>query len=330
MPNELHKPSRALVIAAFAVVYVVWGSTYLGIRFAVETLPPFLLAAVRFLIAGTALTAWALARGAPRPTRTNWKAAAIAGSLLFPFGNGIVVWSETRIDSGMAALIIAVEPFWVVLLLWLSGGGRPRPAVMAGLVAGFLGLVVLIGPSIMARPGSIDLVASLSLVAASGAWALGSLYGRSAPLPRSAPLSAGLQMIAGGTVMLIIGVALGEVGRFNPAAVSMRSIISMGYLILFGSILAFSAYSWLLLHVAPARAATYAYVNPVIAVLLGWAVAGESITPRIGVAAAIIIGAVALITVGPSTSAEPSTPRVNSSLAPATRGPMRRRRAVGQ
>jgi drug/metabolite transporter (DMT)-like permease len=315
MPNESHKPSRALVSAAFGVVYVVWGSTYLGIRFAVETIPPFLLGGVRFLIAGTALAVWALARGAPRPTKTNWKAAAIAGILLFPFGNGVVVWSETRIDSGMAALLVAVEPFWVGLLLWLGGGDRPRPAVIAGLIAGFVGLVVLLGPSITSQTGSIDLFASLALVAAACAWALGSLYGRSAPLPRSAPMAAGLQMITGSIVLLIISASLGEIGRFDPATVTTRSIVSMLYLILFGSILAFSAYSWLMVTAAPARVATYAYVNPVIAVLLGWAVAGEPMSPRVGVAAAIIVGAVALITAG-QRGAEDRGPRKDRGQTP--------------
>src|SRR5512142_1643043 len=169
MTEKRHAP-KALVLAAFAAVYVLWGSTYLAIRFAVATMPPFLLAGVRFTIAGVILSAFALARGAARPTRENWKAAAIAGTLLFPLGNGVVVWAETRIDSSMAALLVATEPFWVVLLLWLRAGVRPRPFVIAGIVAGFAGLIMLVGRSSV--PGAAaDVVSAAALVGASISWA---------------------------------------------------------------------------------------------------------------------------------------------------------------
>jgi drug/metabolite transporter (DMT)-like permease len=291
---ERGHPPRALVIAAFAAVYVLWGSTYLAIRYAVQTLPPFLLAGARFTFAGAVLSAFALARGAERPTRANWKAAAIVGTLLFPLGNGIVVWAETRVDSGMAALLVASEPFWVVLLLWWRARVRPRPLVIAGIVTGFAGLFILIGRAPVAGARADALAAAL-LVGASCSWAAGSLYARSAALPRAPLLSAGTQMIAGGIGLLAMGLAAGEVGRLDLAAVSVKSIIGLGYLVVFGSLVGFSAYSWLVSVVSPARVATYAYVNPVIAVLLGWAIAGEAITWRLAIAAAVIIGAVALI-----------------------------------
>ena len=293
MTDHGHAP-KALVLAAFAAVYVLWGSTYLAIRFAVETVPPFLLAGVRFTIAGALLSAFALARGAARPTRENWKAAAIVGTLLFPLGNGVVVWAETRIDSSMAALLVATEPFWVVLLLWLRAGVRPRPFVIAGIVAGFAGLIMLVGRSSVPGAGA-DVVSAAALVGASISWAAGSLYARKAPLARSPLLSAAMQMIAGGIALLLLGALTGEPGRLDIAAVSTRSVVAFGYLVIFGSLVGFSAYSWLVTVAAPARVATYAYVNPVIAVLLGWALAGEAITTRILIAAAVIVGAVALI-----------------------------------
>jgi drug/metabolite transporter (DMT)-like permease len=290
------RASRPLLLAAFAAVYVLWGSTYLAIRFAVETVPPFLLAGIRFTIAGAILGAFALAHGAARPTRENWKAAAIAGTLLFPLGNGVVVWAETRIDSSMAALLVATEPFWVVLLLWLRAGVRPRPFVIAGIVAGFGGLIMLVGRSSVPGAGAgADVISAAALVGASISWAAGSLYARKAPLARSPLLSAATQMIAGGVALLLLGAATGEPSRLDVAAISTRSILAFGYLVIFGSLIGFSAYSWLVTVAPPARVATYAYVNPVIAVLLGWLLAGEAITVRIVIAAAVIVGAVALI-----------------------------------
>jgi len=303
MPRSVRRPSPTLVAAAFAIVYVLWGSTYLAIRFAVETLPPFLLAGVRFLIAGSLLTAWTLLRGAKRPTLANWKAASIVGILLFPCANGIVVWSEQRIDSGHAALIVAIEPIWVVILLWLQSRTRPSIHVLAGTIAGFAGLVLLIGSGSHAQIGSIDLVAALALVAAACSWALGSLYARSAPLPSEPLLAAALEMLVGGVALIVVALARGEPHALHLAAVSNRSVLALAYLIVFGSLVGFSAYSWLVGVAPPARVATYAYVNPVIAVLLGWALAGETLSVRVVIAAAVIVGSVALVTMDPATSA---------------------------
>lgn len=305
MTRDDAKAPAMLVIAAFAAVYIIWGSTYLAIRFAVATLPPFLLAGVRFTVAGTILSAFALARGAERPTKANWKAAAIVGLLLFPAGNGVVVWSETRIDSGLAALLVATEPLWIVLLVWARGGhrARPRALAIAGIVAGFLGLIVLVGPSSLAGAGGVDLTAAVALVGASCSWALGSVYAMRAPLPRAPLLAAGLEMVAGGAALVLIALLTGEVSHLAPSAISARSLIALGYLIVFGSLIGFTAYSWLVGTVSPARLSTYAYVNPVIAVFLGWAIAGEAITWRIAIAAGIIVGAVVLITIDQSRAA---------------------------
>lgn len=308
-----------LVIAAFAAVYLIWGSTYLAIRFAVETLPPFLLAGVRFTVAGSVLSAIALARGAEQPSKTNWKAAAIVGLLLFPAGNGVVVWSETRIDSGLAALLVATEPLWIVLLVWARGGrsARPRALAIAGIVAGFIGLIVLVGPRSLSGAGNVDLAAALALVGASCSWAIGSVYAMRAPLPKAPLLAAGLEMVAGGAALLLIAVLSGEVRHVDPALVSGRSVAALIYLIIFGSLIGFTSYSWLVGTVSAARLSTYAYVNPVIAVILGWAVAGEAITWRIAIAAGIIVGAVVLITVDQSRGGRVSREAARPARAPA-------------
>ena len=288
---------RTRVILAFAIVYLVWGSTYLFIRYADQTIPPFLLSAARFIVAGTLLSIWAVLRGAPRPTRENWKAIVIIGVLFFPCANAIVVWAETRIGSGIAALLVAVEPLWVAVLLTLFTGRRPPAAVLAGIVLGFCGLVILVGPKLATGGAGVDVTVALALMGASCSWALGSVYGRTAPLPRAPLLAAGLEMLVGGIGALIVGIVAGEPHRLVLAAVSERSIVALAYLTVLGSIVAFTAYNWLVTVEAPSRVATYAYVNPVIAVLLGAAVAGEPFTPRIAVAALVIVTAVVLVIV---------------------------------
>jgi drug/metabolite transporter (DMT)-like permease len=284
------------VVTAFAAVYLIWGSTYLGIRFAIETIPPFLMAGMRFVLAGGLLYAWTRARGAPRPTRRQWASAAVVGGLLLVGGNGTGVWAQLRhVPSGMVALLVATTPFWMTLIEWLRPGGvKPTGAVVAGLVVGFGGIVLLIGPQ--AAPGAgTDLFSMLLPVLAALLWSLGSIYSRGADLPRSPLMTTGIQMLAGGGMLLVVALLAGDWGRFNPAQVSARSLAAFVYLVTFGALVAFTAFSWLLRHVSPARVSTYAYVNPVIAVFLGWALAGEPLTPRTLVAAAIIVGAVAII-----------------------------------
>ncbi|HET9709945.1 MAG TPA: EamA family transporter [Gemmatimonadales bacterium] len=291
---------RARVLLAFTIVYVVWGSTYLFIRYAVQTIPPFLLTGTRFIVAGTLLTAWAMVRGAERPTRANWKAIVIIGVLFFPCANAVVVWAETRVVSGIAALLVAVEPLWVAVLLTLVTRRRPPAAVLGGIVLGLLGLVILVGPKLQTGAAGVDVTAALALMGASCAWAMGSVYGRTAPLPRAPLLAAGLEMLVGGIGALFVGILAGEPRHLVLAAVSERSLIALAYLTVLGSIVAFTAYNWLVTVEAPARVATYAYVNPVIAVLLGAIVAGEPLTPRIGLAAVVIVTAVVLVIVGQS------------------------------
>lgn len=287
------KPTAAAIGSALGAVYVIWGSTYLAIRFAVETLPPFLMAGTRFVVAGVILYAWRRAIGVPRPTPAQWRAAVIVGGLMLLGGNGGVVWAEQFVESGTAALIVATVPLWMVLLDWLRpGGAPPRPGVWLGILVGLGGVTLLLGAP---DAGDRYVAGWIVLVLASIAWSAGSIYSRSAPLP--APLLAtAMQMLAGGVLLLLAGLIAGEAGRLDPATFSTRSLLSLLYLIIFGSLIGYSAYVWLLRVATPALASTYAYVNPVVAVFLGWLLAGERLTGRIVVASAVIVGAVALIT----------------------------------
>lgn len=283
---------RLKLILALAAVYVVWGSTYLAIRYAVETLPPFSMAGVRFLIAGGLLYGWARLRGTPRPAPVHWRSAAVIGGLLLLGGNGIVVWAEQFVDSGLTALLVSTTPLWMVLLHWLfQGGSRPGPRLIAGLVLGFVGVALL------AKPGSgqVEPLAALLLVFASLCWAGGSIYSRRAPLPSSPLLGTGMEMIAGGVLLTLAGLVAGEPWRFDPAAVSAASFAGFVYLILFGSLVGFTAYIWLLKAAPPSLASTYAYVNPMVAVLLGWAFANEPVTSQTLLSGAVIVAGVALI-----------------------------------
>ncbi len=286
---------RAKVIAAFAIVYVIWGSTYLAILYAIQTLPPFLMASFRFLVAGVLLFAWARSRGLDPPTRPQWAGCAVAGLLMLMAGNGAVVWAEQRVPSGVAALLVAIVPCWMVLIEWLRGGEKPTRRVVAGLALGLLGLGLLVGPEALMGGGRIDTIGALVLAIGGLAWAGGSIYarGRNFPAPR---MSTAAQMLAGGAGLFVLGTATGEWSGIDPAAVSTRSVLAVLYLIIFGSLIAYSAYVWLLGVSTPAKVSTYAYVNPIVAVLLGWAFVDEPVTLRMLIAAGVIVAGVALIT----------------------------------
>jgi drug/metabolite transporter (DMT)-like permease len=294
-------PARWRVLTAFGIIYVIWGSTYLAILFAIETLPPFLMASARFLIAGAVL--YFVARrfgGAAAPSRAEWRAAAIVGVLLLVFGNGTVVWSESRVPSGVAALIVGVVPCCMVLLDWLRPRGtRPTMQVVMGLVLGLAGLLVLIGPDALVGGGRADLIGVAVLVLGSLSWAAGSIYTRHAGLPRSPFLTTGMEMLAGSAGLLILALLQGEPAHVDTASFSLLSLAGWLYLIVFGSIVAFTAYVWLLRVSTPARVSTHAYVNPIVAVLLGWSFASEPLTLRMMIAAAVIVSGVALITLAP-------------------------------
>jgi drug/metabolite transporter (DMT)-like permease len=293
------KSPRVLPIwIGMLVLYSVWGSTYLAIRFAVESLPPFLMASTRFLLAGTILYTWRRARGDPAPARKEWRSAAIIGLLLLVGGNGGVSWAEQHIPSGVTSLLVGTVPLWMALLDAVRPGAqRPDWRVIVGMLAGFAGVVVLIRPAeSTAGAEHIDLAGIFAVLLGALLWSVGSLYGRRAPLPQSPLLATGMQMLAGGAGLLILSTLSGEWGRLNLGMASVRSLWGLLYLIVFGSLLAFSVYTWLLRIAPTPLVSTYAYVNPLVAVFLGHFLAGESLTLRIRVAAAVIVGSVALIT----------------------------------
>jgi drug/metabolite transporter (DMT)-like permease len=299
---------RTRLLAAFAAVYVIWGSTYLAIRFAVETLPPLLMAGARFTIAGLLLLLWSrLVQHAERPSRTDWRTGLMSGALLLLGGNGAVVWAETRVPSGIAALLVAVVPLWMVLLDWLRPGGRrPAAPVFVGLALGLVGLGLLVGPdSLHGGGGAVSTAGALVLMAGSLSWAVGSLLTKQAPRPTTSINGSGTQMFAGGLCLLAAGTLVGELTRLDLGHVTQRSLLGCLYLVTFGSLVGFTAYFYLLSHTTAARASTYAYVNPVVAVLLGWAFAHEPLTMRTVLAAAVILAGVAIITVARDTRVTP-------------------------
>ena len=290
------------MIAAFAAVYVFWGSTYLAIKYAIETIPPFLMAGSRFVFAGGVLLLWArFSKDYEKPKAAHWRTAFVIGTLLLLGGNGGVVFAEKHISSSLAALLVAVEPFWVVILSWLwLGNGRPSLKVVGGLLAGFAGVWLLVSGhgsgDASVGSSSMVLIASLAVVAATLCWAFGSIYGLKALVPKSSIQAAGMQMFAGGLVLAVVSMVAGEWRQFDIAQISSNSVFGVIYLIIFGSLLGFTAYSWLLKNAAPSMVATYAYVNPVIAVILGWLIAGETFTGQMLVGAGVVVGSVVLIT----------------------------------
>ncbi|TMI19096.1 drug/metabolite exporter YedA [Candidatus Bathyarchaeota archaeon] len=287
---------RLQIALAFLSIYTIWGSTYLAIRFAIETFPPFLMAAIRFLIAGGALYTWMRLRGAQRPTRANWKAATIIGGLLLLGGNGGVTKAEQVIPSGLTAVLITIVPIWMALLELLQKNRVvPTPQVVLGLVLGFGGVILLVGPGDLAGGGLNPLWVGV-LLFASLSWAIGSVYSRKASLPKTPLLGSGMEMLAGGVLLLLVSLVSQEWVGFQPSKISFLSLISFLYLLVFGSLIAFSSYVWLLTKTTTARASTYAYVNPIVAVFLGYFLAGEQLTLRTLLASTMIVIAVVVIT----------------------------------
>jgi drug/metabolite transporter (DMT)-like permease len=287
-------PPRVRIALGFAAIYLIWGSTYLGIRYAVDTIPPLLMMGVRHFVAGALVYAWVRRRGTPAPQVKQWGYALIAGVFLFLGGHGVLAWAEQKVPSGLAALLCATLPLWTVLLSRLDGRERKlHIRAWAGLLLGFAGVALLIGPSALGR--RLDLLAIAAVLSSALLWAVGTSYTRAVRLPASTVLSAAMQMISGGAMLLIVGLLAGEGMRVHFASITLRSVLSLGYLIVFGSIIAFTVYVWLVTLSSPSRISTYAYVNPVVAVLLGWAVAGEALGVRTLAATAIILAGVALV-----------------------------------
>ncbi len=294
--SSKHAP-RWLVILSFAAIYLIWGSTYLGIGLAVQSMPPHIMAAIRFLISGAVLYAFMRWRGVAAPKWNHWRSALIIGIFLLGLGNGSVAWAETMIPTGLAALMIAITPLWMVLMEALRPGGhKPHGGIFIGITLGLAGMLLLIGPAALGFERPLNLLGVAIILSASLSWAFGSIYSRHAQLPESPLLLTGMEMLLGGVFLLGMSVVFGEWNEFHFAQVTTISWLALAYLILIGSFLGFSAYVFLLQVSTPAKVSTYAYVNPVVAVFLGWALNGEQITPITFVASAVIVVGVAIIT----------------------------------
>ena len=297
-----------LVWVGMGVLYIIWGSTYLAIRVAIETVPPFLMASVRFLIAGGLLYLWSL-RGSgagERPGRRQWGAAAIVGGALLLGGNGGVVWAEQRVASGIVALLVATVPLWIAVIDRFVFGQRLSWPALVGLALGLLGLGLLVG---VPRSVPIDMVGALVVVAAALSWAAGSLYSRGAPLPKRPVMATGMEMLAGGVLLGVVALATGEAAEFRLEDLSLASGVALAYLIVFGSMVAFTTYIWLLGATRTSIVSTYAYVNPVVAVLLGAVFVDERITAITVIAGGIIVLAVALIVTARGAGSAEETPQ---------------------
>jgi drug/metabolite transporter (DMT)-like permease len=307
-------PPRIAFVAAFAAVYLVWGSTYLAIRVAVETIPPFLMAAARFAVSGALLYGFLWLTRRIRPTAKQWRDNAIVGLFLMLGGNGLVCWAEQTVPSGIATLLVSAGPFAVVLLDWAihaadpqkKRGSRPTLAVWAGLALGFSGLALLVGPDVAHGTGGLTFLTVGALIAATWLWSAGSLYGRYAGGPAEPFTASAIQMVTGSGWLFLASLLAGEPFRFDLAAVSAASGGAWLYLTLVGSLVGFTAFVWLMQHSTPAKVYTYTYVNPIVAVFLGWLILDEHVSSRIFVAAAVIVVGVAIITVAKSRPAAPA------------------------
>jgi drug/metabolite transporter (DMT)-like permease len=291
-------PKKLAILSAFAALYLIWGSTYLGIRFAIETIPPLLMAGTRFLLAGFILYAIARGQGAPKGSLANWRTALIIGACLLLGGNGGVTLAEQYVSSGLASVMVATVPIYIALLAWWSGiAPKPAPIVWLGLAGGFAGVAILLGPALRFSPGESGHpgIGMLILLCSSFVWSAGSIYSRKAKSASPPLLLAGQQMICGGALLTLAAFLMGEHHKFDASRISLLSMGAFAYLVIIGALVGYTAYIFLLRHCDPAKVATYAYVNPIVAVFLGALFAGETLTGRAVLAAGLIIGSVALV-----------------------------------
>jgi len=292
--TSVARTHRVVVLLCFLSIYLIWGSTYLAIRYAVETIPPLYTAGLRHLIAGTILLAWCLAKRL-RPTWAQVRASVIIGIFFFLIGHGTLHWAEQKVPSGLASLLIASEPIWVFLLSAIAARRwRLNATLLAGILLGFGGVGLLMGRSAL-NSGPGVFVGSLAVVLGALSWSAGIVYSRRSHLSGHPLLLSALSLLAGSAQLLLVGTAVGEYRGFSFGAVSLRSWLALGYLIVFGSVVAFTAYNWLLEHYSPTLVATHTYVNPIVAVLLGWLLAGEAVTLNVLLATGLVIGAVMLV-----------------------------------
>src|SRR6266404_3737342 len=292
------RPRKFALLTAFAALYLIWGSTYLGIRFAIDTIPPLLMAGARFLLAGMIMHLIARWQGATRASLAEWRTSLIVGACLLLGGNGGVTLAEQYVSSGLASVMVATVPIYIALLAWAMGAApKPSPIVWLGLAGGFIGVAILVGPALHFAPNQTGHpgIGMLILLCSSFLWSVGSIYSIRAKTTSSPFLAAGQQMLCGGALLTVAGVLTGELHRFDAGRMSLLSVGSFSYLVIIGAGVGYSAYAWLLRHCDPSKVVTYAYVNPIVAVLLGALFAGETLTMRTLIAASLIIGSVALV-----------------------------------
>lgn len=304
--NSKHAGSDNLLLTvfAFACIYLVWGSTYLAIRYAVETIPPLFVAGFRHLIAGSLLFGWCWWQGL-RPTRQQWLASIVLAVLFFLIGHGTLHWAQQTLPSGVAALLIATEPIFIAIIVSATHRSRITPLLLSGLLLGLLGVGFIIGAEV--RTGSSDLLRSLAVLISAASWSIGVIYSRSGKLHPDPRMSAAMSLVAGSVMLLIGGMITGERAQLYPSLISLRSFLSLIYLALAGSLVAYSAYFWLLSRFPPTLIATHTYVNPLVAVVLGWAIGGEVLTVRFLFGGLLVIAAIALV--GRANSRKPTAAR---------------------
>ena len=313
---------RTTLIAAFASIYIIWGSTYLAIRVLIDTLPGFIMMGGRFLLAGLMLGGVAWLRGARLPTARQWRHSTVLGFSLLLFGNGAVVWAAEFTNSGLLALLVGMEPLWLAILLGVFPAGRKGPHERPNLITflalglGFAGVAVLAAPGDVLAGSTVHLPSVLAISIGCLSWAAGSLYGRFSDAPSSASINSAAQMITGGAMLLAVGILRGEWSQFRPTSASFESVIAFIYLVVFGSIIAFSAYAWLVRNVEPTLIATHTYVNPVVAVFLGWWLAGEELGSRVLIAATLIVASVVVLTASEARRARRYHRRIAAGEAP--------------
>ena len=295
------RPAAWKILLAFAIIYFVWGSTFLAIRVGIREVPPLILAAIRFSIAGLALYAWISARGEKQPTAREWRSASLLGLIIFVFAYGLLFWSEQRVPSGVAAVMLATIPVFMALseIIFLRTQRLTLRLVVA-LLIGIFGVAVLMAHSLNLGGAPVDKLGALALIFASISWSIASIFSRKLPLPPSKLMSSAAQMLTGGVLLTILAAALGEFHNFHPAVVSRAVWLSLLYLIVAGSIIGFTAYVWLLHHESPTKVGTYAYVNPIVAVLVGYFLGGEELTTRTILGSLCILVSVIVITTMPA------------------------------
>jgi drug/metabolite transporter (DMT)-like permease len=311
--NYTKGQNRLLTLLAFGCIYFIWGSTYLAIRYAVETIPPLFVASFRHLIAGALLFGWCWWRGL-RPTRQQWVASIVLGVLFFLIGHGTLHWAEQTLPSGVAALLIATEPIFVAIILMVTRRARITPKLLTGLLLGLFGVALIMGADL--QTGRSQMLSSLAVLIGTVSWSIGMVYSRSAPLHPDDSMAAAMSLLAGAVMLFLAGAVTGEAAEFDLALVSVKSLAALGYLAIAGSLVAYSAYFWLLNRFPPTLIATHTYVNPVVALVLGWSLAGEVLTPRFVFGGVVVIAAIALV--GRATSRESKATKIREQLTHAT------------